>query len=877
MNVTPMGVIKFSLAFGLLMLVACSSGDSDTTSPEKPGPSFSRPPQAGQLPGPRPSFGPREYVLFESGQVRPLAMLRDGRLAVANTPDNTLELIDTSTSPPQIARVAVGLEPIAVAQAADGTVWVVNHISDSVSIVEILLDPPRVVRTLWVGDEPRDIVFAGADASRAFVSCAHRGQNSPQDPQLETPGVGRADLWVFDINDLGDSPGGEPKHIVNLFCDRAGALTVSADGESVYASAFISGNQTTSLGTGSYPKPGPITSADGVQAPLSGLMLKFDGAHWLNESGVNYDSSVPFELPDYDLFELDAMASPPQIIQRTSGLGTINYNMIRDPRDGAIFVSNTESRNHIRFAGLLGRANTSVRGHIADHRISVVMGDQVQAIDLNPHLDYSRTHGSELEREQSLSTPMGMVIDSVHDLLFVCAFGSAKIGVYSLESLKTGEGVALQQIALSAGGPSAIVLAGEFAYVMTRFDNGISVIDTQTLVEIDHWTLENPEPQSIREGRRFLYDAQYTSSRGNDSCATCHVFGDVDALAWDLGDPNGEVQSIPNTFMPGSDPVRPYQFHPLKGPMTTQSMRGLKGHGPMHWRGDRTGRERSGSETIEEAAFKEFNEAFESLLARESELTTEEMDQFTAFALELTYPPNPIRAFDQNLTPRQEHGRQLFEAGVVRQNTGQLEVCIDCHAIDPQRGLFGTTGLMSDNGQSGEKNFKVPHFRDYYQKQGMFGWSFNQNPIRGPQVRGFGYNHNGSTSGNYVLADLGIPAEEVSALRNFLFTFPSDMAPIVGQQVTLTLERQATDRLDLMISRAQMVDPVPECDLIAFGVYGDLKTSFLFVDGKWRSDDVDKPEWETSALLAALQQSGDVISFTCVPWGSGSRMTAIQL
>ena len=43
--------------------------------------------------------------------------------------------------------------------------------------------PPRVVRTLLVGDEPRDIVFAGPGGNRAFITTAHRGQNSPVDPR----------------------------------------------------------------------------------------------------------------------------------------------------------------------------------------------------------------------------------------------------------------------------------------------------------------------------------------------------------------------------------------------------------------------------------------------------------------------------------------------------------------------------------------------------------------------------------------------------------------------------------------------------------------------------------------------------------------------
>ena len=32
----------------------------------------------------------------------------------------------------------------------------------------------------------------------------------------------------------------------------------------------------------------------------------------------------------------------------------------------------------------------------------------------------------------------------------------------------------------------------------------------------------------------------------------------------------------------------PWPFRPLKGPMTTQSLRGLPDQGPLHWRGDKT-------------------------------------------------------------------------------------------------------------------------------------------------------------------------------------------------------------------------------------------------------------------------------------------------
>src|SRR6186713_1432409 len=108
--------------------------------------------------------GRSSYWLFEAGQVRPLALSPDDSLLYAvNTPDNHLEIYRTlGNRITHVSSVAVGLEPVAVAQRSAGEVWVVNHLSDSVSIVDVSnIDNPRVVRTLLVGDEPRDIVFAG--------------------------------------------------------------------------------------------------------------------------------------------------------------------------------------------------------------------------------------------------------------------------------------------------------------------------------------------------------------------------------------------------------------------------------------------------------------------------------------------------------------------------------------------------------------------------------------------------------------------------------------------------------------------------------------------------------------------------------------------
>src|SRR5579872_6873865 len=79
------------------------------------------------------------FTLFESGQVRPLTLSPSGKLLfAANTPDNRLEVFRVDGHGLQHrASIPVGLEPVAVAARSDNEVWVVNHLSDSVSVVAL--------------------------------------------------------------------------------------------------------------------------------------------------------------------------------------------------------------------------------------------------------------------------------------------------------------------------------------------------------------------------------------------------------------------------------------------------------------------------------------------------------------------------------------------------------------------------------------------------------------------------------------------------------------------------------------------------------------------------------------------------------------------
>jgi DNA-binding beta-propeller fold protein YncE len=263
---------------------------------------------------------PASYTLFESGPVRPVALSEDGtRLLVANAPANCLEIFSVTDQGFTLeSTVMVGLEPVAVAFASESEAWVVNHLSDSISIVQ-LAPVPYVKQTLLVGDEPRDIVFAGPERKRAFITAAYRGQNHPsfRPDDLTSQGLGRADVWVYERDKVDNSLNGNPLTVINLFADSPRALAASADGATVYAAAFLSGNGTTSLAQDVVrnAKPAPQSSAEGVRQPDTGLIVKKRAGGWRDEDNTDWSSEVLFDLPDLDVFAIDAAADIPRITQ----------------------------------------------------------------------------------------------------------------------------------------------------------------------------------------------------------------------------------------------------------------------------------------------------------------------------------------------------------------------------------------------------------------------------------------------------------------------------------------------------------------------------------------------------------------------------------
>lgn len=823
-----------------------------------------------------PSAVTADFVVFESGQVRPLAMSPNrARVFAVNTPDSRLEILaPTPTGLTLIASVPVGLEPVAVAARSDAEVWVVNHLSDSVSIVDVAAVPPRVVRTLLVGDEPRDIVFGGAGHERAFITTAHRGQNTRVDPQLTTPGVGRADVWVFDADNLGASLGGEPLTIVTLFCDTPRALAVTPDGMTVYAAAFHSGNQTTTVGEGAVcdggqdavcevdglampgGSPAPNVSLDGVPQTEVGLIVKLDpvAGTWEDAIGRDWSAAIRISLPDLDVFAIDAGGTPPTVRASFAHVGTAIFNLAVNPVSGVVYATNTEARNEVRFSGAGTFGGSTVRGHLHEARITVLDDQGVHPRHLNKHIDYDVVASPSRVREASVASPTAMAVSADGSTLYVAAMGSSAIAVYDTNALAADTFVpeTVRHIAVDGGGPTGLILDEDSGrlYVLTRFDNAVAVVDVASGRELDRVRLYNPEPVGVVAGRPFLYDAAYTSSNGEASCASCHIFADWDALAWDLSDPDAPVVRNPNPVRDTSITEAP-PFHPLKGPLVTQTLRGLSTHGAMHWRGDRTGGYTPGVDPRDErSALRQFNPAFVDLLGRETPLLPAEMDALEDFVLAITPPPNPNRALDNSLTPFQRAGRERFTA------------CTHCHRIDPVRGFLGTDGFVGLTGTS-KQYMKVARLDTFYQKVGMFAlfapFNLGDTSFLGDQVRGFGFTHDGSV-GYY---------SEHPDIEAFLLAFAGRLAPIVGQQVTLSAGSGAESnaRLDLLRARALR----GECDLIAKGLRDNEARGWLLTPtGDWRSDRAAE-KIADAALRAHATGAGQAVTFTCVPPGSGAR------
>jgi DNA-binding beta-propeller fold protein YncE len=769
------------------------------------------------------SLTAQSFLNYESGQVNPIRMTPDGlRLLICNTPDSRLAVWSTQVpnQPRLLHEIPVGLEPVSVAARTNDEVWVANQLSDSVSIVSLSLG--RVVATLQAKDEPSDIAFAG---NRAFVTTATNDR-----------------VLVFDVNTR------QQVGTVNVFGKDPRALAVNPQGTKVYALVQRSGNKTTILERDDAPPQPAPTNTSLPTPPDEGMIVTAGDPQW---------PTITWTLPDYDVAEIDAASLT--VTRNFSGVGTTNFHLAVHPVSGDLFVANTNARNLVRFEPV-------VRGHAIDSRITRVTTAAVPVtthFDLNAGLNYISLPDPN-SRAIALSEPSAVAINAANNELYVAAFGTDRVGV-----LNASTGAVLARIemspatgatvnSLSKRGPRGLALhpsAGRL-YVLNRLASSLSTIDVSGRVVLNEQPLGgwDPTPPNIRDGRKFLYDAKLAGN-GSMSCASCHVDGDVDGLGWDLGDPSGSMAAAP-TGQPFPFNVLLTQFHPMKGPMTTQSLRGLGGSGALHWRGDR-------------ATFQHFNPAFASLLGGTT-LGTADMDLFAGFAMNIALPPNPNQPMNRAYltspsNANQQQGLNNFSGTVVNFPVIGNVSCNTCHALPTGSNELIVTGSILQEPQQ----MKVPRVRMLNRKSGF-------DSRTGPQKAGFGFTHDGAVTNLTEFLQLpqfnSWPTTAKDDIVQFLLAADTGTAPLVGHQFALDSANNGTaaqSEWNLMQSRALAGD----IDLVARGsILGEpigliLNTASM----SYVSSVSGVGPFQQSQLLALAQSGQASLVFMGVHPGGGER------
>jgi YVTN family beta-propeller protein len=800
---------------------------------------------------------PAQFKNFEGPQVHPLAMTPDGtRLLAVNTPNATLSVFQlVSGAPVLTAEIPVGMEPVSVAVRSNGReAWVANWLSDSVSVVDLATG--NVTRTMDVGDEPTDVLFAGSAREMAFVCVSGGGQQSTASGTI-TGGIGV--VKVFDPS----NPAAIPQTI-NIFGKQPRALARDAAGARVFVSVFESGNQTTVVSQadvaagGGLPPPNPPLAAGLPAPPNTGLIVKWNGSAWADELGRSWNSVIPYRLPDDDIVFIDASGATPVLNNQAQGVGTHNGNMVFDSATNRLFVANLEDINQVRF-------EPNVRGRFQASRVSVVSAQPsatptvASVSDLNAHVDFNNPAGSDSERALSLAMPADLVRQS-DGTLYVAATGSARVGV--LDSAGAVQG----RIAVGQG-PTGLALdeARSRLYVLNRFDETISVVDTLSKTQVSQVSVGfNPEPASVRDGRHFLYDASL-SAHGTVSCESCHLNGHRDGMVWDLGDPQGQVASV-SVFLPAGTKTPSVSgsedLHPMKGPTMTQSLRGIIGNEPLHWRGDRAGLEN-------------FNPAFVSLLGGTRQLTADEFASFKAFVQSLTYPPNPNEALTRQ-SAETTSGFSFFSTELLDGNSIN---CSQCHLVT-HFGVGTDNKITPSLALQEPQAVKVPQLRGLYQKLGL-------NRGAGQlDVTGFGFAHDGTFDSlfNFMKApqfDFRTAGDNATAdswrrdMEQMILRLDTGTPPAVGLMVTVDASNKTafnvTNRISLLASQAA----AGNCDLVVRGIYGGSPRGFLRLqDGTFQPDTLSEAPVSLQTLLAAAG-TGAELTFLGVPAGEG-RLFALD-
>ncbi len=646
------------------------------------------------IPDPTPTFRPEPYealtdTKFDVANFNPepmtgIALDSEGRAWMINPYGSTL-LRYTNIQPTPDILEPTGNNPVSLA------VWEPGEPTDRKILVVCVGTHGVFLHNgvtgvtedfLLLDSEPGDIVI-DPDHDWAFISC--RGSNT----------VVQVDLNGFTILERFAIPGGQRPG--PLYLDR-GAPENEND-HRVYVAATVTGNNSVFL--------------LGAPGSIAGSVIDLDG----NPGG---------ELPDEDLFRIDPFAKLVDPVVR--GLGSLIFDIDRNPADGALWVLSSESNNK----DLTLATEPKVRGQVVVNQLKVVPGvgngttlvqapDGIDLDDFNPGLpgaQYDPSRSVNQARTMDfLDQPdgegrLGFIASPLSDVIVITDVHGDRVSELQLPAKSQCYSVKIYD-------PADGIL---FALCLGNMTFEVFFWRTQSTPVASLPLGFDPTKDQVKRGRDVFLNGKH-SEDGRSSCQSCHPGGGSDLLGWSIA---GE----PDDF---------------KDVMVTQSLLSIFDTFPHHWRGERD--------------LLDFKKAFRGLLGADDvasgsltvEPTDDEMADFVVFMQSLQAPANPLqsprRRLEDNRTskpaPNGMRGSAVNGQRVFRdvQNFNN-KTCVACHSFES-----GSNGNMFAEVVSQAPravNVEVAHLRMLHQKGlATLSVDLGGGNIQKVNENGFGVLHDG--------------------------------------------------------------------------------------------------------------------------------------
>ena len=600
------------------------------------------------------------YPSLMSPHSNPTALL-NSHLFVANTPSDTVDVINTKTGK-IVKRISVGVDPVSICIRPDGKeVWVSNHVSDSVSVIDNNKDNPtylEVIHTIQEldletkttnFDEPVGIAFA--NNKKAYVALSSENKIAVIDVRTKTV-------------------------TKRLHINAQDPRAITVKNGKLYVIPFESNNKTQL--SGGYKVDGNLVTFNAHEHSIANNNV-------LSIGHVTDIVKHP-RVPDKDLFIFDTKTD--RLIKTVSSLGTLLYGITVDSKNN-VFISQTDARNDIN-----GRSGT--KKHTLKELENRAFLNQITSIkaslndDDKNFINLEPAPPLQPKQGEALATPFAIKVTKDDKLVVASAASSDKIFTMDTESGRLLGSVNVGSVPRGISIEYSHDNKATKAWILNAVANSVSLVDIsspESLKVTATITLEDPTHPVFKRGR-IAFNAAHASTTETFSCASCHPDGHTDQLLWVLDTP---VVTGGNQIMPRS----------------TMPLRGLRDTAPFHWDGipgdpyggnnsahtrtsvppnskidDPVSMTRHVIDGSLKTTMKTVGDPTKNDEGKSGLLSKKERDDMAKFLLSISYPPAQKRAYTNVLSEKAEEGFELFHIkGDNDPSRQRPNICGNCHRM----------------------------------------------------------------------------------------------------------------------------------------------------------------------------------------------------